>query len=485
MNQNISRRKFIRKVGVSAAAVTLTGCLNQTPRYPTQSGPTPNIVFILVDDLGWRDVGFMGSTFYQTPHIDNLARQGMVFTHAYANAPNCAPTRACLLSGQYPPRHGIYTVNSSERGKAHQRKIIPTPNKTVLDAKVVTIAEALKPAGYVSASIGKWHLGEGDQSGPVSQGFDLNIAGNQLGHPKSYFSPYNNPEIDNGPEGEYLTDRLTDEALSFIEDNRDKPFFLYLPHYAVHTPLQAKKELIEKYKQKKPNDDQNNAAYAAMIESADQGVGRIMAKLEQLNIVDNTIVVFYSDNGGHVGATSNAPLRGFKGMLYEGGIRVPLIIRWPKTIQPNTTCPTPVISIDFYPTFLQITGITKPKNQELDGLSLIPLLTGRNNFPQRELHWHFPAYLEGGPKIPGPWRTTPAAAIRKDDWKLIEFFEDNHLELYNLIDDIGEKNNLADSRPDKVTELYQLMQQWRKVTNAPVPSEKNPEYDPTIKNEKY
>lgn len=276
------------------------------------------------------------------------------------------PTRASLMSGQYTPRHGVITVDTSQRGPAHLRKLIPVPNKTVLDAKIKTIAESLKPAGYVSASMGKWHLGDDPELGPIGQGFDVNVGGYQAGHPRSYFSPYRNPELRDGPKGQYLTDRLTDEALKFIEANRDRPFFLYLPHYAVHTPLQAKKDMIEKYKAKKASGGQSNATYASMIESIDQGVGRIMAKLNELKITDNTVVIVSSDNGGVGGyrelgikggeVTSNAPLRGGKGMLYEGGVRVPLIVRWPGVVKAGTRCATPVISVDFYPTLLEIAG---------------------------------------------------------------------------------------------------------------------------------
>ena len=294
----VNRRRFLKHLGIGTAVLSM--CPATEPANRTVNNEKPNIVFILIDDLGWKDVGFMGSTYYETPNVDRLASHGCVFTSAYANAPNCAPTRACLLSGQYTPRHGIYTVGSSERGKTSLRKLIPTPNKTILDSDIVTIAESLKRAGYTSASIGKWHLGSDPDTGPLSQGFDINIGGNTAGHPQRYFSPYNNPNIDDGPEGEYLTDRLTDEALRFIEHNRDRPFFLYLPHYAVHMPIQAKRELVEKYRAKTGNNGRNNPEYAAMIESMDIGVGRIMDKLHELGIVDNTIVVFFPIMGGMV-----------------------------------------------------------------------------------------------------------------------------------------------------------------------------------------
>jgi len=482
----IRRRTFLRQCSVGALTLASGGI--SALRAAADTARPPNFILVLVDDMGWRDVGFMGSRYYETPNIDRLAAQGMVFTDAYANAPNCAPTRACLLSGQYGPRHGVYTVGTSERGKAAGRKLVPVPNRTTLPAEIITLAEALKPAGYRSASIGKWHLGADPDSGPVAQGFDVNVAGNSAGYPRSYFSPYKNADIKDGPKGEYLTDRLTEEALAFIEANRDRPFFLYLPHYAVHTPIQAKQKLIAKYNKKPPDGGQRNPEYAAMIESVDQGVGTLMAKLDQLGLTDNTVVVFFSDNGGVGGyrelgieggeITSNRPLRGGKGMLYEGGIREPTIIRWPAKVKVGTRCATPVIGLDFYPTFLQIAGVEKKPGQILDGESLVPLLTGTGTLKRDAIFWHFPAYLQGGK---GTWRTTPAGAIRSGDWKLIEFFEDNRLELYNLADDIGEANNLAEKMPEKTRELHDRLVAWRKEVNAPVPTERNAKFDPSTR----
>ena len=472
----MNRRDFLKSC-VAAAGCALSG----TPAQARYGQKRPNIVFIFIDDMGWRDVGFMGSEYYETPNIDKLAGKGMIFTNAYSNAPNCAPARACLLSGQYGPRHGVYTVASSSRGQSKFRKLIPIENTTVLDSNIVTIAEAIKSAGYVSASIGKWHLGDDPQFGPVDQGFDVNVGGYIAGHPqKGYFVPYNNPELPDGPQGEYLTDRLTDEALNFIETNKDRPFFLYLPHYAVHTPLQAKTELIEKYKKKPGSNGQNNSKYAAMIESTDQGVGRIMDKLNELDLAENTIVFFFSDNGGVKGITSNQPLRGGKGMLYEGGIREPMVVRWPGVVEPGTTSDTPVIGIDLYPTILEMVDIEKPKDKLLDGESIVPLLKGRRNLDRKAIFWHFPAYLQGkaeGARDPH-FRTRPAGAVRAGDFKLIEYFEDGDLELYNLTDDIAEQNNLADTMPEKAAELHTLMLAWRKAVNAPVPTELNPDYSP-------
>lgn len=483
-NNEITRRDFLKVIGLGAVSLGAAESLLANEL----SAKKPNLIFVLIDDMGWRDLCCYGSRYYETPNIDRLASEGMMFTEAYTCGPNCAPTRASLMSGQYTPRHGVITVGSSERGPAHLRRLIPVQNKTVLESKIMTIAEALKPAGYVSASMGKWHLGDDPQLGPLGQGFDVNVGGYQAGHPRSYFSPYRNPELKDGPKGEYLTDRLTDEALKFIEANRDRPFFLYLPHYAVHTPLQAKKDMIEKYKAKKERNGQGNPTYAAMIESVDKGVGRIMDKLDQLRLTDNTVVIVSSDNGGVGGyrelgikgaeITSNAPLRGGKGMLYEGGIRVPLIIRWPDAVQPGTRCGIPVISVDFYPTLLEITGAPSPRSQALDGESIVPLLKGNSSLKREAVFWHFPAYLQGSG---GTWRTTPAGAIRKGKWKLLEFFEDNHIELYSLDEDIGEKKNLYEKMPEKARELHKLLRNWRKSVNAEVPMKLNPKYDPSTR----
>jgi arylsulfatase A-like enzyme len=478
MNSILDRRDFLKTISLGAASVVFPGCagapqtrksafgdlVGATGRFASGSaGKRLNFVFIFIDDLGWKDVGFMGSEYYETPNIDKLAGQGVVFTSAYANAPNCAPTRASLMSGQYTPRHGVYTVGSSERGKTHLRKLVPIRNKTKLDSKVVTIAEALKPAGYVSAMIGKWHLGKGPKFAPVSQGFDVEFQRHKKGHFNA--------------AGEYLTDRLTDKAIDFIENNKDKPFFLYLAHHAVHTPIQARKAMIDKYMNKTPYGGQKNPTFAAMIDSVDQSVGRIMTRLDELGLTDNTVVFFFSDNGGVVGITSMEPLRGGKGMLYEGGIRVPLIVRSPGRIKPGS-CDTPVIGIDFYPTILEMAGAPKPKGHVLDGESIVPLLKGGESLKRAAIFWHFPAYLQRNYGWKETWRTTPAGAVRQGHWKLIEYFEDGTLELYNLKDDIGEENNLAEKMPEKTNQLHKLLKSWRKSVNAPVPTELNPRYSP-------
>ncbi len=436
--------------------------------------PPPNIVLILVDDLGAKDLGFMSNTYHETPNIDAFAKDGIVFSSAYSNAPNCAPTRASLLTGLYSPRHGIYTVGSSKRGKTENRKIIPTENKTLLDTTFTTFAEVLRTRGYTNGFFGKWHLGEGAANGPLAQGFDLNVGGNKSGHPKSYFSPYENPNLDDGPEGEYLTDRLTDEAIEFVEKNKSKPFLLFLSFYSVHTPIQGKEELVEKYINKTSPYSRYNSGYAAMIESVDQNIGRLLQKLNTLGLDENTLVIFYSDNGPYYSVTTSEPLRGSKGMLYEGGVRVPLVMRWPQFQSSNSTVNTPVSSIDLYPTIAEAAGVSI-ENYKIDGISMLPVLKG-NPIPHRSLFWHFPAYLETYGGMEGYWRQTPAGSIRKGDWKLIEFFEDSHLELYNIKEDIGEKNNLVSTQIQICDSLYNDLVRWRNELEAPVPIILNPEY---------
>jgi len=437
----------------------------------------PNIVFILADDLGWRDAGFMGSKFYETPAIDSLAASGMVFTDAYANAPNCAPSRAALLTGLYAPRTGIYTVGSSKRGKSQYRRLIPVENKTILDTSFITIAEVLKHNGYVSASIGKWHMGDPPDFGPVAQGFDVNIGGWHLGHPRSYFSPYGNPYLTDGPKGEYLTDRLTKEALKFIDKNKNKPFFLYFPHYAVHSPFQAKDSLIFGFKNRSPDDGQKNPVYAAMIKSLDESVGKILTKIDKLHLRRKTVIIFTSDNGGVGFITSNAPLRGSKGMLYEGGIREPFIVSWPGKIKAGTVSHVPIILTDLFPTILKLTHSKPFRHEHFDGVSLHRLFLKGKKLKKRALFWHFPAYLERYRGVPNIWRTTPASAVRYGDWKLILFYETGKTELYNLKNDIGETHDVSGEYPDKRDELYRRLQKWIQKTQAPVPTQKNPAFN--------
>lgn len=444
----------------------------------------PNILFLYMDDYGWKDTKFMGSDFYETPNLDRLASEGMVFTDAYSCAANCAPARACLLSGQYTPRHEIYNVGTGRRGNPKFGKLMHIPGTSTLRRDIVTWAHCVQGAGYKTATMGKWHL----SADPLPYGFDVNIGGTHSGGPpRGYFPPHGNaPGLQEAPQGEYLTDRLYDEAIGFIETNKDRPWLLYLTHFAVHTPLQAKKAIIEKHRNKPKGELHDSAVMAAMIESVDEGAGRLLAKLDELGLTNKTIVVFFSDNGGYGPATSMHPLKGYKGTYYEGGIRVPLVVKWPGVVRPGSTSDTPVTGVDFYPTFCEMTGAKLPDDQPLDGVSIVPLLKGRKPEEARAIYWHFPAYLQSYSRYDEQrdplYRSRPCGIIRLGDWKLHEYFEDGDasdrgLELYNLRDDIGETNNLAEAMPEKAKELHAKMIAWRKEIGAPVPREPNPRYD--------
>lgn len=466
--------------------ILLISCTSNSKKSENSLSATkPNIVFILIDDMGWTDTGFMGAEYYETPNIDRLAKNGMIFTQAYANAANCAPTRSSLLSGQYTPRHGVFTVASSERGKPKDRRLIPVKNSEEVPLNKITVAEALKPAGYVSAAIGKWHIGHSQKE----QGFDIGFDRGELGYPRGHFKK----------DGEYLADRLTQEGIKFITENNPKetgkPFFLYLAHHAVHTPIQAKENIIEKYRKKEGIGCHNNPTYAAMIESVDESVAGINQALEKLGLSENTILFFFSDNGGHGTFTCQKPLRGGKGMYYEGGIREPMFVYWPGKVKAGTTCDEPVISTDFYPTFLELAQTPEPENYILDGKSIVPLLKGKKSIERDAIFWHFPAYLEAYQGLTGDsrdpiFRTRPVSVIRKGDWKLLQFHEEwvldggrekvpenNSIELYNLKEDIGEANNLAAIETEKRDELLDELIQWQQNINAPIPTEANPEYN--------
>jgi arylsulfatase A-like enzyme len=432
----------------------------------------PNIVYILADDLGWTDTATYGSKYYETPNIDRLAAQGMKLTR-YHNCQNCQPSRAALMSGQYGPRTGIYTVGSIGRFEWEGRPLRPVDNVEQLPLEKITIAQSLKQAGYATAMFGKWHLGSGGDYHPGKRGFDEAIV--SMGQ---HFDFKTNPKTDY-PKGQYLADFLTDHAVDFIKRKKDGPFFLYLPHYAVHTPHDAKEELIAHFKPKPGVGGHNNPTYAAMIASVDESVGRVMKTLDELGIADNTVLIFSSDNGGVGGyvregvkasgdITDNAPLRSGKGSLYEGGTRDPFVVRWPGRISPGSTCDVPAIHVDVYPTFLEIAGAKAPVGYVLDGESLVPLLRdGRATLKRDAIYQHFPGYLGAGA---GSWRTTPVGLIEVGDWKLMEFFEDGRFELYNLKNDIGETKNLAKEMPDKVKELHAKMLAWRAAIKAPMPT---------------
>jgi len=429
----------------------------------------PNVIFILVDDLGWTDLGCQGSKFYETPNIDRLAREGMRFTQAYAACTVCSPTRAAAMTGKYPAR---LHITDWIAGHVRPQAKLKVPDWLMhLPLEERTIAETFKEAGYATASIGKWHLGS-TEFYPDRQGFDVNLGGCDRGQPPSYFSPYGIPTLADGPKGEFLSDRLTDEALKFMEHYQAEPFFIYLPHYAVHTPLMGKPEVIAKYQRKAdPQHPQHNPIYAALVESVDDSVGRIVKTLDELKLSEKTLVIFTSDNGGLVlrDVTSNLPLRAGKGSTYEGGVRVPLLVKWPGVTQPGSTCDTPVITPDLPPTMLEMAGLKPAKNQIMDGESLVPLLRGAGAFQRDAIYWHYPHYHPGG--------ATPYGAMRQGDWKLIEFFEDDHLELYNLREDIGEQNDLAAKYPDRAGGLRQKLHAWRQEVDAQMPTP-NPDYDP-------
>jgi arylsulfatase A len=437
----------------------------------SSAGPKPNFVLILADDLGWTDLACYGSKLYETPNIDQLARDGMKFTQNYSACTVCSPTRAALLTGKYPARLHITDWIPGEMPD-NPKLIVPDWTK-YLPLEETTMANVFHDASYATVSLGKWHLG-GKKYYPDKHGFDSFLAGTDQPNTKHYFSPYGIPTLPDGPKGEYVTDRLTSEAIRFIDTNKNKPFFLYLPHFAVHLPLQAKEKLIAKYKAKiKPGDAQANATYAAMIDSLDQSVGRIRRELLKLGIADHTIVVFASDNGGRIPTTSNLPLRVGKGSCYEGGTRVPLIMDWPGVTKPDSVCETPVISMDLFPTFIEIAGIKVGAKTALDGVSLVPVLRESGDLKRDELFWHYPHYQhyqKGG--------TTPYSAIRKGDFKLIEFLADGRVELYNLKVDIGERDNLASQMPEKTHELQNRLHAWRKDIGAQMPTP-NPKHDPS------
>ena len=451
------------------------------PHYLEAKEKNPNIVFILVDDLGWQDLHCYGSSFYETPNIDKLRSEGMMFTDAYSAAPVCSPTRASILTGKNPA-HLQFTGHITRIGRhryPEHGRIIPPNDKMHVELDEIMIPEALNGLGYASVSIGKWHVGDEEKYFPVNQGFDMNIAGYEDGSPPTYWGPYEidrewNGVIKNLPHrksGEYLTDRLTDEAIKFIRKNKQKPFFTYLSYYAVHTPLEAPDSLVKKYEAKlKEQPVQKSATYAAMIEKVDDNVGRLLDEVDKMGLTDNTIVIFYSDNGGTTEATINTPLREGKGYLYEGGIRVPLIFKWPGRIRPNTRSDVPVISDDLVPTIVDMAGEGARLPDDIDGISLLPLLEGKSTELNREeLCWYYPQY--------SPQAQMPGYAIRKDDFKLIEHYDPQRIELFHLTNDISESQNLAEKMPEKVEELKASFQNWLKQMN-PVKHTENPDYKP-------
>jgi len=470
-------------LNLSLLALLASSCFNAAAAPATQAAAKPNVVLILVDDLGWMDLSCQGSGYYETPNIDRLAKEGMRFTDAYAACAVCSPTRAAVLTGRYPARTGItdWIRARFQGGKipadkknptqyVGNRKLLCPPNPLWMEREEVTIAELLKPAGYTSCHIGKWHLGPDDWY-PEHQGFDLNIGGCDYGQPPSYFDPYSKPRQGDIPtlkprkEGEYLTDREGDEAAGFIRDHASQPFFLYYAPYAVHTPIQARKDLKERYEAKKKT-NQKNAAYAAMVHSLDDAIGRILDTLDELKLAKDTLVVFTSDNGGldnNDNPTDNAPLRAGKGTPYEGGIRVPFIARWPGQITAGALSRQPVISVDCLPTILEATGVKPPTGVELDGVSLLSLLRGNGNkrLDRESLFWHFPHYR--GRNI------APYSIIRRGPWKLIKRHDGSGAELFHLNDDRAETNDLSNQMPQIVRALDNELAHHLKQVGARMP----------------
>ena len=444
----------------------LLGLLNP---HSAQAAARPNIIFIMADDLGWTDIGCMGTRYYETPNIDQLSRQGVTM-RSYYTCQNCAPTRAALMSGQYASRTGVYTVGSFKRGRDKNRLMVPPENQTQLPLDRKTVADTLQQAGYVTGMFGKWHLGNPPEYQPGQRGFDEAIVSNGR-----HFNFVTRPPVAT-EKGQYLADFLSDRAVDFIERHQKETFFLYLAHFAVHTPIQAKQPLVDRFKKKPTVGGHNNPTYAAMIQSVDESVGRVMKTLDELGLADRTLLIFASDNGGlggysvpgtdeRKGITDNTPLRGGKGTLYEGGVRVPFVARWPGKIPADVSSEEPIVHVDMFPTFMELAGVRRV-DQALDGVSILPALRDPSRVLKRDaIYWHFPGYLES--YIPDRvWRTTPVSTIRRGDYKLLEFFEQDRLELYNLKQDLGEKHDLASQHPQLVAELHKQLSDWRSRTGA-------------------
>lgn len=465
----------------------LVACSLGTASAQAAETKRPNFVFFLVDDLGWADLSCYGSTFHETPNIDALASSGMKFNQAYTACPVCSPTRASILTGRHPVR---VDVTDWIPGNGNTGKFLQVHDRDNLALEEVTIAEVLKGEGYQTFFAGKWHLGD-EGHWPTDQGFDTNIGGNHKGSPPGgYYAPWKNPTLEAKKDGEYLTERLTEESIHFLETrDAEKPFFLYLCYYNVHTPITPYKKRVEHFQDKAKESfegktptiaehngqsraRQDNAEYASMVAAVDQSVGDILDKLEQLKLDDNTVVCFFSDNGGLCtlrgpGPTSNLPLRSGKGWLYEGGVRSPMIVRAPGVTTAGSVSDSPVVSTDFFPTMLDLAAMPLQPKLHADGQTLVNLLEGEKSPEARTFYWHYPHYHGS------TW--TPGASIRDGDWKLIEFYEFDEVELYNLADDPGEQNDLSKSMPEKTTELREKLKAWQKKMNAKMP-QPNPKY---------
>jgi len=483
MTDKTSRREFLKTMlGGAGAALLPAGALL---RAAGAKAKPLNFVFFLVDDFGWMDIGANNPhCFYETPNIDRLARSGMNFTNGYAANPVCSPTRYSIMTGKYPSRVDATNWFSGKRSA----RFNPAPLNDKMSLEKVTLAEALAEHGYKTAFLGKWHLGSDEKYWPENQGFDANVGGWAVGSPRGgYFAPFENPRLGDYPKGSHLPRVLTDESLKLLTRHKDDPFLLYLAFYSVHTPLQGREDLIAKYKAKRqrlldaeerefaPEEQvwpvkrsrqvrirQCHAVYGAMVEAMDEQVGRVLDKLEQLGVADHTAVVLMSDNGGlstsEGSPTSNLPLRGGKGWLYEGGIREPFLIRWPGVAEPGSNCDVPVISTDFYPTILDMAGLPLKKDQHLDGVSLVPLLRGGTKIDRDAIYWHYPHYgNQGG---------FPGGAIRMGDFKLVERFEDGRVHLYDVRNDIGERQDLASQYPQRVELMRSRLHEWYKKVDA-------------------
>ena len=483
----------ISRFAIKLAALAAISCCFVLSVAHLPAADKPNFVCFVVDDLGYMDIGPNNpDCFYDTPHLNRLAETGMRFTAGYAACPVCSPTRASLITGKYPQRPGITDYIGAAQPEQWNRptKLLPAPYRDRLPLAETTFAEALKSAGYATLFAGKWHLGPAG-FWPETQGFDVNQGGIDRGGPyggKKYFSPYGNPRLTDGPDGEHLPDRLATETVKFIEQHRDGPFVAYFCFYSVHTPLMSRDDLRLKYeaKAKALKHDgpawgregerqvrlvQDHAVYAGMVEAMDQAIGKVLMALDRLGLAENTVVVFTSDNGGLSTSeghpTSNLPLRAGKGWMYEGGIRVPWIIRAPGLTKPHSVCHTPILSTDLYPTLLELAGVLNPPDHPIDGRSLVPLLRG-GELNRGPLYWHYPHYgNQGG---------APGGAVRDGDWKLIEWYEDGRRELFNVQNDIGETKDLAATQPDKVQELAAKLQAWRTDVGAVMPTP-NPKHE--------
>ena len=447
-----------------------------------QGEDKPHILYINADDLGVMDVGYNNPKF-NTPNINKLAKEGMIFTEAYAPSANCAPSRACVHSGQWSARHGVYTVGNSDRGNAKTRKIIPVKNSVQIPEGILTMAQALKAGGYKTIHLGKYHLGKD----PLKQGYDVNIGGDSTGSPSGgYFSPWTKGSMkewsDKYPKGTHRMTIYADQAIKFIKENKQQPMFIHFSPYSVHTPIQK----VEKYMANYVGKD-INASYASMVENFDAEVGRVLQSLEEQGIKDNTLVIFSSDNGGIRKISPQDPYRAGKGSYYEGGVREPFVARWPGKIKAGTRNDTAVCTIDLFPTFLAAGNIAKPAKKVLDGVNLMPLMTQSGSIKQRALYWHFPIYLQaysvGNDDGRDPlFRTRPGSTMLLGKWKLHEYFEDGKFELYDLSKDLNERKNLAETMPEKLAEMKKMLNAWRSETKAPVPTEANPKYDPDYTN---